>query len=168
MDPILIAAALLPRLYEEARAIVPKGEPMVISFGKLIANGATNIVPDVVTIDGTLRTFNEDLRERLHQLLPRVAAEVSRGMNGECEFRLVKGSPVVKNDPELTARLRAVAFRLASSSSRSRREFSSLARCAASSAGDSVRSISARQFSQPKPSRQFSKPPAGMPSSFSR
>lgn len=112
VDPILIAAALLPRLYEEARAIVPKGDPMVISFGKLIANGATNIVPDVVTIDGTLRTFNEDLRERLHQLLPRVAAEVSRGMNGECEFRLVKGSPVVKNDPELTARLRAVAVDL--------------------------------------------------------
>lgn len=112
VDPILIAAALLPRLYEEARAIVPKGDPMVISFGKLIANGATNIVPEVVTIDGTLRTFNEDLRERLHQLLPRVAAEVSRGMNGECEFRLVKGSPVVKNDPELTARLRAVAVDL--------------------------------------------------------
>ncbi|MBK8227596.1 MAG: amidohydrolase [Flavobacteriales bacterium] len=112
VDPILIAAALLPRLYEEARAIVPNGEPMVISFGKLIANGATNIVPDTVSIDGTLRTFNEDLRARLHQMLPRVASEVAHGMNGDCEFRLVKGSPVVKNDPELTARLRAVAVGL--------------------------------------------------------
>ena len=110
VDPILIAAALLPRLYEEARAIVPEGEPIVISFGKLIANGATNIVPDTVSIDGTLRTFNEDLRARLHQLLPRVASEVARGMGGGCEFRLVKGSPVVKNDPELTARLRRVAL----------------------------------------------------------
>ncbi|MBK9147778.1 MAG: amidohydrolase [Flavobacteriales bacterium] len=112
VDPILITAALLPRLYEEARSIVPKGEPMVISFGKLIADGATNIVPDTVRIDGTLRTFNEDLRARLHQLLPRVASEVAHCMNGECEFRLVKGSPVVKNDPELTARMRSVAVGL--------------------------------------------------------
>jgi amidohydrolase len=112
VDPIMIAARMLPRLYDEARAAVPADEPMVLSFGKVIANGATNIVPDTVTIDGTLRTFNEELRACLHELLPRIATEVARGMNGECEFRLVKGSPVVKNDSELTARLRRVAVDL--------------------------------------------------------
>ncbi len=109
VDPILIAAALLPRLYAEAKNVVPSGEPMVISFGKVIANGATNIVPDTVSIDGTLRTFNEDLRTRLHELLPRISREVAQGMGGDVDFRLVKGSPVVKNDPALTARMRAVA-----------------------------------------------------------
>lgn len=112
VDPILIAAKLIPALYEEAARIVPDGDPMVISFGKVIANGATNIVPDAVAIDGTLRTFNEDLRARLHELLPRISREIAQGMNGDCEFRLVKGSPVVKNDPELTARLRSVAVSL--------------------------------------------------------
>lgn len=112
IDPILIAAQLLPRLYEEAKRAVPPGQPMVISFGKLIANGATNIVPETVTIDGTLRTFDEGLRARLHELLPRIAQDVVQGMQGECEFRLVKGSPVVKNDPALTDRLRRVAVDL--------------------------------------------------------
>ena len=112
VDPILIAAKMLPALYDEAARIVPAGEPMVISFGKVIANGATNIVPDRVSIDGTLRTFNEELRARLHELLPRIATEVARSMSGDCEFRLVKGSPVVKNDPELTARMRSVAVGL--------------------------------------------------------
>lgn len=109
VDPILIVAQLLPRLYDEAKRAVPKGEPMVLSFGKVIANGATNIVPETVAIDGTLRTFNEALRSKLHELLPRVSDEVVKSMGGELEFRLVKGSPVVKNDPELTARMRAVA-----------------------------------------------------------
>lgn len=112
VDPILIAAQLLPRLYDEAKRAVPLGEPMVISFGKVIANGATNIVPDTVAIDGTLRTFNEKLRMRLHDLLPRISREIAQAMGGDVEFRLVKGSPVVKNDPALTARLRAVAVEL--------------------------------------------------------
>lgn len=115
VDPILIAARLLPALYAEAQAAVPEGEPMVLSFGKVIAAGATNIVPDTVTIDGTLRTFNEDLRARLHQLLPGIAQEIARSMQGEVEFRIVKGSPVVKNDLALTARMRALAVDLVGS-----------------------------------------------------
>lgn len=112
VDPILIAAALLPRLYAEARAAAPADQPMVMSFGRLVANGATNIVPDALIADGTLRTFDEGLRARLHALLPRVCDEVARGMGGSAELRIVKGSPVVRNDPALTARLRAVAERL--------------------------------------------------------
>lgn len=112
VDPVLIAAQLLPALYEEASRIRPVSEPMVLSFGKVIANGATNIVPDVVTIDGTLRTFNEDLRDQLHDLLTRKSKEIAQAMGGDVDFKLVKGSPVVKNDPELTARLRAVALGL--------------------------------------------------------
>lgn len=112
VDPILIAANLLPRLYDEAQAIVPEGEPMVMSFGRFIANGATNIIPEVATVDGTLRTFNEELRARLHALLPRVCDEVAQAMGGTAELRIVKGSPVVKNDPVLTARMRAVAVDL--------------------------------------------------------
>lgn len=112
VDPILIAAQLLPALYAEAQAAVPEGEPMVLSFGKLIAAGATNIVPDSVTIDGTLRTFNEDLRARLHELLPSIGSRIARDSGGEVEFRIVKGSPVVKNDPALTARMRALAVEL--------------------------------------------------------
>ena len=112
VDPILIAARLIPKLYEDAARLVPTSEPMVLSFGKVVANGATNIVPDVVTIDGTLRTFNETVRAELHVLLARVSAEIAQDMGGEVDFRLVKGSPVVNNDPALTARMRSVAIGL--------------------------------------------------------
>lgn len=109
VDPILIASRMLPVLYEAAERVKPSGEPMVMSFGRFIAHGATNIVPDEARLDGTLRTFNEDLRTLLHDLLPRVCAGVAQDMGGEAELRIVKGSPVVKNDPALTARMRRVA-----------------------------------------------------------
>ncbi|HMQ74568.1 MAG TPA: M20 family metallopeptidase [Flavobacteriales bacterium] len=109
VDPILIASRMLPVLYEAAERAKPSGEPMVMSFGRFIAHGATNIVPDEARLDGTLRTFNEDLRALLHDLLPRVCAGVAQDMGGEAELRIVKGSPVVKNDPALTARMRRVA-----------------------------------------------------------
>ncbi len=112
VDPILIAAHLLPRLYAETNGAVPQGEPMVLSFGKVVADGATNIVPDTVRIEGTLRTFDEGQRARLHELLRNVAAEVAQSMGGEAELRISKGSPVVYNDPALTARLRVAAVTL--------------------------------------------------------
>jgi amidohydrolase len=111
VDPILITAKLLPALYDVAERHTPAGEPMVLSFGKVLANGATNIVPDTVSIDGTLRTFNEDTRSLLHAELARAGLALARELGGELEFRIVKGSPVVKNDPELTARMRAAAER---------------------------------------------------------
>ena len=109
IDPVIIAANLLVSLQQIVSRRNKPGQPMVMSFGKVIANGATNIIPDQVTIEGTLRTFDETWRAELHELLPRMAGELVRSMGGTLDLRLVKGSPVVKNDPELNARIRAVA-----------------------------------------------------------
>jgi amidohydrolase len=109
VDPILITAKLLPELYDEAERHTPADEPMVLSFGKVIANGATNIIPDTVSIDGTLRTFNEHTRATLHRVLIERSTALAKDLGGDVDFRIVKGSPVVVNDPELTARIRAVA-----------------------------------------------------------
>jgi len=77
VDPILITAKLLPLLYDEAERHTPAGEPMVLSFGRVMANGATNIVPDTVSIDGTLRTFNEGTRTLLHAALSRAGTALA-------------------------------------------------------------------------------------------
>jgi len=109
VDPILITTTLLPALYAEARQASPDGQPMVLSFGKVLANGATNIVPDTVTIEGTLRTFDEGIRMALHTLLVQRCDAIARKHGGSAEMRIVKGSPVVKNDPALTGRMRQAA-----------------------------------------------------------
>lgn len=112
VDPILITASMLPAIYDEVKATAPQGQPMVLSFGKVIANGATNIVPDTVAMEGTLRTFDEATRNSLHVLLSERVRTLARELGGDAQLRIVKGSPVVKNDPALTARMRAVAEQL--------------------------------------------------------
>lgn len=109
VDPIVIMSAMLPALYDEARRSIPPEEPMVLSFGRVIANGATNIVPDEVTLEGTLRTFDEGTRAAMHALLQERCLALAQERGGGAELRIVKGSPVVKNDDALTARMRQAA-----------------------------------------------------------
>lgn len=112
IDPVPIAAQLILALQQVVSRRNKPGQPMVLSLGKVIANGATNIIPDEVRIEGTMRTFDETWRTELHRMLPELGRGICEGLGATVDFRIVKGSPVVKNDPELTARIReaAVAF----------------------------------------------------------
>lgn len=108
VDPILIAAHLLIALKHEFEAW-RKDRPLVLGFGRVIADGATNVVPDEVKIAGTLRTFDEDLRAELHEWLPRRAGEICTEHGGMCDVEVRRGYPVVVNDPALTERIRGAA-----------------------------------------------------------
>lgn len=111
VDPIVIAAKLLLQLKEEFEAW-RQGRPLLLAFGRFMAEGATNVVPDEVEIAGTLRTFDEGLRGELHAWLPRRAKEICTGLGGDCRFDLRKGYPVLVNDGPLTDRLRKAASEL--------------------------------------------------------
>lgn len=108
IDPIMITAYLLVHLkdkFEEYR----KDRPTVMGFGRMSANGATNVVPHEVHIAGTLRTFDEGLRSELHALLPQWAQELCAEYGGTCDFEVRRGYPVLVNDEALTARMRKAA-----------------------------------------------------------
>jgi amidohydrolase len=111
VDPIMIAAHLLIQLKEKFEAY-RKDRSLVLGFGKVIADGATNVVPNEVLIAGTLRTFDEDLRTELHGWLPQWAQEICKAHGGMCEFEVRRGYPVLVNDHALTERIRAAAVEL--------------------------------------------------------
>lgn len=111
IDPVPIAAQLILALQQVVSRRNKPGQPMVLSLGKVVANGATNIIPDEVRIEGTMRTFDEAWRTELHTMLPALGRGICEGLGATVDFRIVKGSPVVKNDPELNARIRAAAVR---------------------------------------------------------
>ncbi len=108
IDPIVISAHLMLRLKAEFAAYRPD-EKLVLAFGKVNANGATNVVPDEVRIAGTLRAFNEPLRDELHAWLPKRAQEICAEYGGSCDFEVRKGYPVLVNDAALTRRMRSAA-----------------------------------------------------------
>lgn len=108
IDPIQIAARLLIVLKDEFKAW-KKDAPLVLGFGRVIADGATNVVPDEVKIAGTLRTFDEALRAEAHAWLAHKADTLCRSHGGSCEVEVRKGYPVLVNEEALTARMRDAA-----------------------------------------------------------
>jgi len=84
--------------------------PVVLSFGKLLAFGDTNIIPDEVTIAGTLRTMNEEERIRLKALIKSVAIHTAEAYGCSCEIEVYDGYPCVKNDEQITVSAKSFAI----------------------------------------------------------
>ncbi len=103
IDPVLITSHLIVALQQVvSRAASPK-IPSVLSFGRVEALGATNVIPNEVKIQGTFRTLNEEWRAKAHQKMRQIATGIVEGMGGELDFEIRKGYPFLQNDPELTA-----------------------------------------------------------------
>jgi len=102
INPIILASKTLLDLKEFIDNESPKNIPSILSFGKVIADGATNIVPSEVRIEGTLRTMDEKWRLKVHSAITNIAKETCKAMGGDCEIEIRKGYPSVNNDIELT------------------------------------------------------------------
>lgn len=95
-DPVAAGAEIVTRL------IALNGEECVVSIGRIEAQGATNIVPDNVYIEGTLRTFDEQERTIIQKRIGLIAAEVDKRNGTQTEVDINRGYPCVVNDEHLT------------------------------------------------------------------
>jgi len=109
IDPVVITSHIIIALQQIISRHASPKKPSVLSFGKVIANGATNIIPDEVTVEGTFRAMDEKWRVEAHQKLTKMAKSIADGMGGSCEIKVMKGYPYLENDPALTARSRRSA-----------------------------------------------------------
>ncbi len=109
IDPVLISAHLLVALQQIVSRVANPKIPSVLSFGRVEALGATNIIPNEVKIQGTFRTLDEAWRAKAHEKMCQIAEGIVEGMGGQLDFEIRKGYPFLKNNPELTARSVAAA-----------------------------------------------------------
>ncbi len=102
IDAVLITAHIIVALQQiVSRNNSPK-IPSVLSFGKIIANGATNILPNDVYVEGTFRTYSETWRKDAHQKIRKIAEGVAEAMGATCELDIKIGYPYLYNDIPLT------------------------------------------------------------------
>lgn len=109
IDPVLIASHLIIALQQIVSRIADPKIPSVLSFGKVTANGATNVIPNEVFLEGTFRTMNEDWRAKAHEKMKKMAEGIAEAMGGSCDFKIVRGYPFLVNEEKLTARVRGYA-----------------------------------------------------------
>jgi amidohydrolase len=91
-DPVQAAATLILKLL--ALGNTPDS---VLSIGRVEADGATNIIPDVVQMKGTLRTFDEGLRTSLREAVEAAGAAVARQYGVSVDAEVRHGYPSVVN-----------------------------------------------------------------------
>jgi amidohydrolase len=109
IDPVLIASHIIIALQQIVSRMAHPGDPTVLSFGKVIANGAINVIPDEVYMEGTFRAMNETWRNEAHVRMKKMAEEIAVAMGGKCEFRIQRGYPFLVNEPKLTEEVRSYA-----------------------------------------------------------
>ena len=109
IDPVLIASSILVALQQLVSRTADPRMPTVLSFGKMIAQGATNIIPNEVYLEGTFRTLDEQWREQAHHKMQQLATGMAQSMGGSCEFKIVRGYPFLLNEENLAAEVKQLA-----------------------------------------------------------
>lgn len=109
IDPIVITAHIITALQQIVSRFADPRIPSVLSFGKIVANGATNIIPNEVYLEGTFRTFDEDWRKKAHQRMKKIAEGIAESMDASCNFEIRKGYPFLINEEKLTQQVRTFA-----------------------------------------------------------
>jgi hippurate hydrolase len=102
-DTVLATSQIVVSLQQIRARLSYPFTPMVLSFGKFIADGATNVIPDEVKLSGTLRTMDEKWRNECKAHVKRITTETALAYGCTCEIDAQDGYPTVNNDPKITA-----------------------------------------------------------------
>ncbi|MGM0526632.1 MAG: amidohydrolase [Pseudomonadota bacterium] len=102
VDPIVTSAQII----NSAQTIISRQTnitkaPAVLSFGIVEGGVRNNIIPDEVTLIGTIRNFDMDIRADIHDKLERTAKHVAKANGAEADVEIDLGYPVTVNNPEL-------------------------------------------------------------------
>jgi len=104
IDPIVVSAQIILGLQTIAsRQVDVTLAPSIISVGRISGGIRNNVIPDKVEIEGTIRTFDPDMRTYIHAAVERTARLIAESAGAEIEFVLDQGPPPLQNDAELTS-----------------------------------------------------------------
>ena len=109
IDPVTVSAHVIVALQNITSRFAPPAIPTVLSFGKITANGAVNVIPDQVNMEGTFRTMNEDWRMRAHELIAQICNNTASSFGASAEIEIRRGYPVLYNNPAATSKARNLA-----------------------------------------------------------
>jgi amidohydrolase len=106
IDPIVVGSQIVLALQTiVSRSVNITEAPAVVTVGRFTGGNRSNIVPEEIELEGTVRAFDEAVRKSIHDRIRSIATNIaeSAGATATLEFGL--GYPVTRNDPALTERM---------------------------------------------------------------
>jgi amidohydrolase len=114
IDPIVIASEIVGALQTiVSRTVDVTGEPAVVTVGQFEAGVRNNIIPDRARLVGTIRNFDEKVRDATHARVKQIAEGIAAAHGTSAKVTLERGYPVTANDPALTERMLPTLERIA-------------------------------------------------------
>lgn len=102
IDPVYIGAQLVSSLQHVISRRANPAIPSVLTFGRFIGNGAVNVIPDEVYMEGTFRTMDEQWRKEALEQIEYLIRELPQSFGAEVELTIKNGYPFLYNDPSLS------------------------------------------------------------------
>jgi amidohydrolase len=109
VDPVPVACEIGLALHAMVTRRANVFDPIVLTCGKIVAGTASNVIPEVVEMLGTLRTTSEAARDNAHQGIRRVATNIAAAHLCEADVTIRRGYPVTVNDAGFVEFARGVA-----------------------------------------------------------
>ncbi len=114
IDPIVVAAQIILGLQTiESRQVDVTLAPSIVSVGRINGGIRNNVIPDSVEMEGTIRSFDQGMREEIHKRIERTAKGIAASAGAEIALDLKFGYPATVNDPALTERMMPTLQRVA-------------------------------------------------------
>jgi len=106
VDPIVVSSQIVLALQTIAsRQVDVTLAPSIISVGRISGGIRNNVIPDQVQMEGTIRSFDPDMRAYIHTAIERTATLIAESAGAEVEVEIMKGPPALLNNTELTLQM---------------------------------------------------------------
>jgi len=101
VDPILVASQLVVSLQSVVSRSLDPLKPAVLSFGTIQGGTIYNIIPEQVSLSGTIRTFDPDVHDTVERRMREVVENTCMAYGATAELEYKRGYPAVVNHPEM-------------------------------------------------------------------
>lgn len=103
VDPINVAAHIITSLQEIHARELALSDEAVLTFGTIHGGNAENAIPDTVELGGTIRTYDEEVREFIKNRMVEISKGIAATFRAEAEVTFGSGCPTLVNDGDLSA-----------------------------------------------------------------
>jgi amidohydrolase len=110
VDVVAIAAQIITALQQVVSRSADPKIPSVLSFGTVLAKGATNVLPNSIYLEGTFRTMDEIWRAKAHEKIRQIVEGICISFGAKADLEIRKGYPFLYNDPSLTRQKKEAAI----------------------------------------------------------
>jgi amidohydrolase len=116
VDPIAAAAQIVNALQTIVARNVAPLETAVVSVTQIHGGTAFNVIPQEVTLEGTIRSFDREVRQKVHERFEQIARGVGESMGCQVQLGTKRLTPALVNDERIAEQVQGTARRVLSES----------------------------------------------------